>query len=53
MIFSYYSVLNALTGSIFAADLEGIKPEIKVKPTLIITMIIACNGLVNKIKEGK
>ena len=35
-----YSVLNAITGSFFAAYLEGINPAINVKNILITTNII-------------
>jgi hypothetical protein len=39
-----YSVRNASTGSFFAAILEGIRPAIRVRVTLIITSITAATG---------
>ena len=39
-----YSVLKAVTGSFFAAILEGINPEINVNVKLIIITAIASNG---------
>ncbi len=41
----HHSVLNATTGSFFAARLAGIKPEIKVKPMLIAIMMSAVVGV--------
>lgn len=38
---SAYSVLSATTGSFFAALLDGMIPEIRVRSTLIATRIIA------------
>ena len=38
---SYYSLLNANTGSFLAACFDGIKPPIKVNITLNITNIVA------------
>ena len=37
----YYSVLSAATGSFFAALLEGIRPEMSVRPILMNTRITA------------
>ena len=41
MFFKAYSVRRAITGSFLAADLDGIKPEISVKTTLIVNIISA------------
>ena len=38
-VFYFYSVLNASTGSLFAAIFDGISPAIKVKSILIATRI--------------
>ena len=38
----FYSVRNATTGSFLAAAEAGSKPEISVKPTLMQTIIAAC-----------
>ena len=40
-----YSVLNAITGSFFAAALDGTIPAIKVSTTLKAIISNACNGL--------
>lgn len=38
--YKFYSLLKAITGSLFAALFEGIKPEIMVNPTEITTRTI-------------
>ena len=42
--FYFYSVLNAITGSFFAAIFDGISPAISVRETLITTKIKADKG---------
>ena len=41
MLFNNYSLLSAITGSFFAALLDGIIPDIRVRQTLINTSITA------------
>ena len=42
--FNFYSVLKAVTGSLFAAFLEGINPPIRVRTTLSRIRISAGAG---------